>query len=145
MFNLSLFNNQSNTIDDIIILSKEIQMYKSDILNKYLKMYNRVFTKSINIGYINNQNKIKDCGSYIIIINSHNNTGPSAIYCISRSNNLLPGNINKLTSSEGINNDFIELEWNPGEYPLIKYNYKYIYNLEEESKPHKLSFLIKII
>jgi hypothetical protein len=143
MFNLSLFN-QSSSNDNIIIISKEINVHKSEILNKYLKMYSRVSTKSINIGYINNQNKIKDCGSYIIIINSQNNTGPSAIYCISRSNKLLSGNINKLSYSEGINGDFIELDWNPGEYPLIKYNYKYVYN-SDETNVCKLTFLIKII
>jgi|UniRef100_A0A6C0ALK0 hypothetical protein len=140
MFNLSLFNQSPISNDNIIIISKEINVHKSEIH----KMYSRVSTKSINIGYINNQNKIKDCGSYIIIINSQNNTGPSAIYCISRSNKLLSGNINKLSYSEGINGDFIELDWNPGEYPLIKYNCKYVYN-SDETNICKLTFLIKII
>lgn len=144
MFNLSLFNQSPTSNNDTTIISKEIHVHKSEILNKYLKMYNLVSTKSINIGYINNQNKIKDCGSYIIIINSQNTTGPSAIYCISRSNRLLSGNINKLSYSEGINGDCIELNWNPGEYPLIKYNYKYVYN-SDETNVCKLTFLIKII
>jgi hypothetical protein len=144
MFNLSLFNQSPESNSDIITISKEIPLYKSEILNK---MYKNVYTKSVNIGYINNINsinKIKNYGSYIIIINSQKNEGPSVIYCISRSNKLSPGNINKLSYSEGINKDSIELEWNPGEYPLIKYNYKYVYN-SDETNICKLTFLIKII
>lgn len=139
MFNLSLFNQTTKSDDSTIILSKEIQLHKSDILNKYL---NLVYTKSIDVGYI--RNKIKDNGSFIIIINSQNNEGPSAIYCISKSSRLSQGNINKLSYSKGINEDSIELEWNPGEYPLLKYNYKYIYNLEKTINC-KITFLIKII
>ena len=44
---------------------------------------------------------------------------------------LKPDNINKLAFSEGINGDFVELIWNPGEFPLIKYHYKSVYNSEE--------------
>jgi hypothetical protein len=140
MFNLPLFNQLSKSNNDTVIISKEINVHKPEIH----KMYKNVSTKSINIGYINNINNIKDCGSYIIIINSQNNTGPSAIYCISRSNKLLSGNINKLSYSEGICGDLVELIWNPGEYPLIKYKYKYVYN-SDETNVCKLTFLIKII
>lgn len=139
MFNLSLFNQTTKSDDNTIILSKEIPLHKSDILNKYL---NLVYTKSIDVGYI--RNKIKDNGSFIIIINSQKNEGPSAIYCISKSSRLSQGNINKLSHSHGINGDSIELEWNPGEYPLLKYNYKYVHNLEETTNC-KITFLIKII
>lgn len=138
MFNLSLFN-QTTKIDDTIILTKEVQLHKSDVLNKFL---NLVFTKTIDIGYI--RNKIKDYGSFIIIINSQKNEGPSAIYCISKSSRLSKSNISKLSHSDGIYGDSIELEWNPGEYPLLKYTYKYVYNLEETSNC-KVDFLIKII
>lgn len=139
MFNLSLFDQTTKSDDNTIILTKEIQLHKSDILNKYL---NLVFKKSIDIGYI--RNKIKDYGSFIIIINSQKSEGPSAIYCISKSSRLSQGNINKLSHSDGINGDSIELEWNPGEYPLLKYNYKYVYNLQETTNC-KITFLIKII
>lgn len=135
----SLFDQNTKSQDNPIILSKEIPLHKSDILNKYL---NLVFTKSIDIGYI--RNKIKDHGSFIITINSQNTEGPSAIYCISKSSKLSHGDINKLAYSKGINGDFIELEWNPGEYPLLKYNYKYVYNLEETINC-KMTFIIKII
>jgi hypothetical protein len=140
----SLFTQVKQNADDVVVVSNDIKINTSDTLNKYLKLMNRVYTKSIFFGYIRHTSKLKDTGSYIIIINSQTTSGPSAIYTISRSNKLSPGNINKLAFSEGINGDFVELIWNPGEFPLIKYHYKSVYN-SEETKLQKISFLIKII
>jgi hypothetical protein len=140
----SLFNQVKQNTDDLVIVSNNINLDTSETLNKYLKLMNRVNIKSINFGYINHTSKLKDTGSYIIIINSQTTSGPSAIYTISRSDRLLHGNVNKLTFSEGINGDVVELVWNPCELPLIKYYYKSLYK-SEETKSQKLTFLIKII
>lgn len=138
----SFFNQVKQNTDDVVIISNNIDLDTSETLNKYLKLMNRVCTKSINFGYI--RDKLKDTGSYIIIINSQTSGGPSAIYTISRSDKLLHGKINKLTFSEGVNGDIVEIVWNPGEFPLIKYYYKSVYN-SQETKSQKISFLIKII
>ena len=111
------------------------------------------FYKNINttfdIGYINKYTK--DTGSYIIIINSNivkqatffdslkkgldwqqstlltnaeHDTDPNAIFCISKSNKLHNGSINKLSCSKNNSSyeDSLSIEWNPCEYPLLKYN-----------------------
>lgn len=107
-------------------------------------------TKLLNVGYINNYltNKIKDYGSYIIIVNSENTNGPTAIFCISRSNCLSNGSINKLVQSYGTNGDCLELDWNPGEYPLLKYNQRYIHNsFKDKNKGAqvKINFFVKVL
>ena len=136
------------------VMSIKIDTYKSDILDKYLTLYpSKITTKTMRIGYINGfiTNKIKDHGSYIIIINSYQTGGPNSIFCISRSDKLSHGIINKLIDSKGIHNDSIELEWNPAEYPLLKYNYKTLYNFNKTDIEYnniissKLTFFIKII
>jgi len=140
----SFFNQIKQNTNDEIIISNNINLDTSETLNKYIKLMNRVYTKSINFGYIRDTSKLKDTGSYIIIINSQTSGGPSAIYTISRSDKLLQGKINKLAFSEGVNGDIVEIVWNPGEFPLIKYYYKSVFN-SEETKSQKISFLIKII
>lgn len=138
----SFFNNVSKNQNDNIII-KEISLYNFDEKNQN-GLINYNFVKRLsNTIYINDLTKIKNYGSYILIINSSDPKGPSGIYCISRSDTLLPGNINKLIESKGVNGDFFELNWHPLEFPSIKYNY--FYNSKETKKSYKLNLLIKII
>lgn len=111
------------------------------------------FHKNINttyhIGYISKY--IKDTGSFIIIINSDNQdkeNSVNAIFCISRSNKLNQGYVNKLTGSNQNNSeDNLNIEWNAGEYPCLIYN-KCAKNINQYSlcnKSSKIIFNIKVI
>lgn len=142
-----LFAPHSND-PNAFTMSIKINTFKNNTNNTSL-LRQDYYTNISKIGYINGYitNKIKDYGSYILIVNSCKQGGPNAIFCISRSDVLQPGNINILTESHGINNDSIELEWNPGEYPLLKYKYKTLYDKKEGGNvmSYKLIFFIKII
>lgn len=148
---------------------------------------------TFDIGYINKYTK--DTGSYIIIINSNiikqatffdsikksldwqdtlstniTDTNPNAIFCISKSNKLHNGSINKLSCSNSsgqdervggqdtLNADLVEtrvggqdsinIEWNPCEYPLLKYNKcNSLHQQQDEDNLKNLSlvFNIKVI
>jgi hypothetical protein len=127
-----LFNmNQSiqEIGDNNIILSVDITNE-----NKNYKGYT-----TLNIGYIK-----KDTGSFIIIINSKEKGGPNAIYCISRSDISKSGTINKLVKSDGINDDELELTWNPYEYPLLQIRTKlYLYN--KNTNQNRIDFTVNVI
>lgn len=140
-----LFTNSPKPDPFTNIMTINIDTYIND--QKDIMLHNTII-KTYKIGYLNGfiTNKIKDYGSYIIIVNSQMSEYPNCIFCISKSNTLSQGNIIKLIESHGINNDFLDLEWNPGEYPLLKYNYKIPYNTNMYSKKtNKLTFFIKII
>lgn len=110
--------------------------------------------RTYNIGYLTNKmfKNIKDTGSYIIMVNSRLNylnsynyinddfNGPTAIYCISKSHKMQDGYINVLSKSADINENYIELEWNKGEFPLLKYK-----SISKNTIEKKLRFKIKII
>lgn len=110
--------------------------------------------KTYNIGYLTNKmfKNLKDTGSYIIIVNSYFNdnnyyndinddfNGPTAVYCISKSHKMQDGYINALSKSTDINENYIELEWNKGEFPLLKYK-----SVSKNTIKKKLRFKIKII
>lgn len=142
--NFPFFTNSPKPDSDTNIMSINIDTYNSETT---FKLHNTI-TKICKIGYLNGSisNKLKDYGSYIIIVNSQIDERPNVIFCISRSNKLSRGNITKLTETLGTDDDFLELEWNPGEYPLLKYNYKIPYNASQTSKKIvKLTFFVKII
>jgi hypothetical protein len=124
-----LFNmNQSvpEIGDNNIILSLDISNE-----NKNYKGYT-----TLNIGYIK-----RDTGSFIIIINSKEKGGPNAIYCISRSDVSKSGTIRELVKSHGVNDDELELTWNPYEYPLLQIRTKlYLYN-----KNNRIDFTVNVI
>lgn len=135
-----LFNINSKPDPHTNIMSINIETYNSNIKNSI-----NTITREHKIGYLN-KNKIKDYGSYIIIVNSLKENGPNCIFCISKSSKLSQGNITKLTNCPGIDNDVLELKWNPCEYPLLTYNYNIPYNTSSyDSKNIKLTFFIKII
>mgnify|MGYP006947821476 CR=1 FL=1 len=79
--------------------------------------------------------------SFIIIINSKEKGGPNAIYCISRSDVSKSGTIRELVKSHGVNDDELELTWNPYEYPLLQIRTKlYLYN-----KNNRIDFTVNVI
>lgn len=100
------------------------------------------FYKVSNTGYITNKfyKDIKDTGSYILIINSYLFKGPNAIYSISKGDIMQDGVVTVLSSSADINGNTLELEWNKGEYPSLKYISKKINNSSKN-----LVFCINII
>lgn len=114
------------------------------------------FHKNINttyhISYISKY--ISDTGSFIIIINSDKQDkedSVNAIFCISRSNKLSKGSVNKLTGSDQNNNeDNLSIEWNAGEYPCLIYhkcakNINRYNSLKFNNKSSKIIFYIKVI
>jgi hypothetical protein len=131
MFPLSLFDDNPKILKD----------NDSFIMEVKLENYSRIS----NIGYITNKcyKNMKDVGSYIIIINCNINgiNGPNAIYAISKSNMMQDGCINILSNSPDINGNTLELEWNKGEYPLLKYKASSL-SLDSDNK---LLFIIKVI
>jgi hypothetical protein len=121
-----LFETKSLEYDDTnnIILSLDISNE-----DKNYKGYT-----TLNIGYIK-----KNTGSFIIIINSKEEGGPNAIYCISRSDISKLGTIKELVKSDGVNDDELKLLWNPYEYPLLQIRTKlYLYN------KNKMDFTINV-
>jgi hypothetical protein len=140
---MSFFSNIVPTFEDLFTFpsfsTQEQSDHTSTILSTELsdKKYN--FFTTISVGYINHRFKIKDTGCFIIMITSQITSGPNAIYCISRSDKSLHGNIKELIKTNGVNDESIELEWNPYEYPLLKIrlkptNYKY----------NTINFLVKV-
>lgn len=117
----------------------------SKLLNVEVKENSNIFLKylsstSLTVSYLNNNlfKQIKENGSFILIINSKDPKGPNGIYCISRSNSSSSGTIKPLVESKGMNGEFLELEWNPYEFPKL--------NIVLTNNKHKrLSFYVKII
>ena len=122
---------QYNTISDNDSFLMSVKM------EKYYKL--------LHIGYITNQyyKKMKDIGSYIIIINSNYDSGPNAIYAISKAHIMQDGNINILSNSPDLNGNTLELEWNKGEYPLLKYRRSH--SDYQNVNDNTLMFLVKVI
>jgi hypothetical protein len=140
---MSFFSNIVSTFEDLFNLNSTEQHslddHSSTILSTELSDTNYKFFTTITIGYINHRFKIKDTGCFIIMITSQNKSGPNAIYCISRSDKSLHGNIKELIKTKGINDESIELEWNPYEHPLLKMSLRPI-----DCKYNTINFLIKI-
>lgn len=133
LFPLSLFDV---LFDDNSKILKDDESFCMEVkLEKYSKIS--------YIGYITNKyyKNMKDIGSYIIIVNSNLN-GPNAIYSISKSNMMQDGCISILSNSPDINGNTLELEWNKGEYPLLKYKAS---SLVCDVTDNKLLFIIKVI
>jgi hypothetical protein len=129
LFPLTLFDDNSKIIKANDTFFMEVK------LEKYYKIS--------YIGYITNKyyKNMKDIGSYIIIVNSNSN-GPNAIYSISKANMMQDGCINILSNSPDINGNTLDLEWNKGEYPLLKYKAS---SLVCDVTDNKLLFIIKVI
>jgi len=129
LFPLSLFDDNCKILTDNDSFIMEVKFEK--------------YSKISNIGYLTNKyyKNMKDIGSYIIIVNS-NSDGPNAIYAISKANMMQDGYINILSSSPDINGNSLELEWNKGEYPLLKYKSS---TLVCNNDNNKLLFIIKVI
>lgn len=108
------------------------------------KINEKYFVNTTTIGYINNSRfkNIKETGCFIIMITSQDKSGPSAIYCIARSDILSKGNIKELIKSDGVNGDSLELEWDPYEYPLVltKLN-----SNKRKNQSQKITYLVKVI
>lgn len=121
--------------------------FETDDISSFRKNINTIY----HIGYINKY--IRDTGSFIVIINSDQQNSTNAIFCISRSNKLNQGYVNKLIGSNQNNNeDNLEIDWNPGEYPRLVYNKctknvnRYDKSLNDKSNyKSKIIFYIKII
>ena len=110
-----------------------------------LLMHNYNGNLSVVLGYLNNilsSNRIKDTGSYLLIINSENEGGASGIFGLSKSDKSKFGNVTTICSSEGILNDKLIIEWNPYEYPKILLN---IRKLKTDKREIIFSYNIKII
>lgn len=133
---LSFFDTFFKKPDDNSITTDTDAFIMSLDINKY--------AYSHEIGYINNfRNKcMRETGSYILIINSKNGSGPNAIYCISKSDKSKAGNIKELIKTNGILNDSLELDWNPHEYPVLKLKTN---NLRYNNKEKILYFSVKVI
>lgn len=133
LFPLSLFDV---LFDDNSKILKDDESFCMEVkLEKYSKIS--------YIGYITNKyyKNMKDIGSYIIIVNSNLN-GPNAIYSISKANMMQDGCISILSNSADINGNTLELEWNKGEFPLLKYKAS---SLVCDVTDNKLLFIIKVI
>lgn len=104
---------------------------------------------NILIGYLNSTPKIKDVGSFLIIINSNFNDGPNGTFCISKSKKEQYGNISKLSYSQGDVENLLELEWNPYEYPKLflkrKISNDEYYKSSKKEDKKTLTFEIKIV
>lgn len=124
-----------SVFENLFMSVPKVEDPQSIILSTKLENNNKSVNIVLTIGYLNNRLKcMKETGSFIIIINSQLPDGPNGIYCISRSNKLLPGSINALIETPGVHDERLVLEWNPCEYPLLKIktnpiNYKTNQNL----------------
>jgi hypothetical protein len=104
----------------------------------------KINSSKTKIGYVNNIcfYKIKDTGCYIIIVNSAKPDGPHSIFCIAKSDKSQYGNITILTHSINKLKDYITLEWNPFEYPVLFYNSNYT---KKDYKGFDLEFHVKVM
>jgi hypothetical protein len=129
-------NSLGESFEDIFITktSKDPESFYMSTSLSHLSKYENI----IDIGYINTYrcNKIRDTGSYFIIINSKFS---NAIFAISKTNIIDNGNINKLSHS----GDDIDIIWNPGEYPFLQFVKNK--NDDKYNKIKKLEFYIKVI
>lgn len=138
-----IFSNIASTFEDLFNLNStqhSLDDHSSLILST--ELFDKKYTgfTTINVGYLNHRFKIKDTGCFIIMITSQNKSGPNAIYCISRSDKSLHGNIKELIKTNGINDESIELEWNPYEYPLLSMRLKPMHYNNQNT----INFLVKI-
>lgn len=111
----------------------------------YRLSFNNYKKEPVILGYLNNvtsSNRVKETGSYILIINSENNVGATGIFCLSRSDKSQYGNVKELCSSDGVYNEKITVEWDPYEYPKI---ILHIHKLKTDKKDILFSFNIKIV
>lgn len=112
-------NNEENIVDNNVL--KLCLRNTNESLLRYFQ------STTLTVGYINNRFRgIRDTGSFIITINTHER-GPSAIYCISRSDPSKYGLIKELVKSNGAYEDTLDLTWSPFEYPLLKFRTKLEY------------------
>lgn len=97
-----------------------MDFFKSILHNTTLqeKSWIEVSFEKSNLIFINNQ-KVKDTGSYILVINSEYDGGATYIYCISRSDKKKRGHVLKLTGSHGLHNEYIECIWDKFEHPKL--------------------------
>jgi hypothetical protein len=131
--------------DDFFQTPPKVEDPDSTLLYVKLPEQNTLFKykHTLTISYLNKTRFkcIKDTGSFIVIINSKLENGPNAIYCISRSNKILPGIIKPLVQSSGVFEDTFELKWNPIEDPILNI----ITNPSNHKDQTKLFFYVKII
>lgn len=95
------------------------------------------------VGYINSTrySKMRDTGCYFIIVNSYESNGSNAIFCISKSDPYSVGTVRTLVESNNTFGDTFELEWNPGEFPLLSYHYRKY----DHRSDRRIFFVIKVI
>lgn len=132
------------SFDDLFVTKPRARDDNSFIMNICVDKYRLIET----VGYINSTqySNMRDTGCFIIIVNTYptNNTsvsGPNAIFCIAKSETYSSGTVNTLVQSTNRFGDTFELEWNPGEYPLLMYNYKRY----DERNDRRLFFVVKVL
>lgn len=132
-----LFNN--NTIEKVdnenTLVLKVYFRNTNDSLLRYLN------STTFTVGYINNRfKKIRETGSFIIIVNSQEK-GPNGIYCVSRSDPSKSGSVKELISSNGVGDESLEITWKPYEYPLLKFKTR----LDNYKNKSEINFYVNVI
>jgi hypothetical protein len=134
-FNELFSNNTENIQDENTLVLKVYLRNTNESLLRFFQ-----FT-TLTIGYINNRFKrMRETGSFIIIVNSHSK-GPTGIYAVSRSDKSKQGSVKEIICSNGLNDETIELTWDPYEYPLLKFKTK----LDNYKNQSSINFYVSVI
>lgn len=135
------------SFDDLFVTKPRPRDDYSFIMDVCVDKYRLIET----VGYINSTKyrNMRDTGCYIVIVNTYPSSngnvsavlGPNVIFCISKSDKYSVGTVKTLVESTNRFGDTFELLWNPGEYPLLMYNYKRY----DERDDRRLFFVIKVL
>jgi hypothetical protein len=127
------------SLDNLFVSEPRPEDLHSFIMNTHINKYSQIQ----NLGFINRTrySNMRDTGCYIVIVNAFEESGPNAIFCISKSSFNTNGSVNTLIQTKNEHGDYLEIEWNPGEYPLLLYNY-YTKNSRNDKRKY---FVVKVL